>query len=40
MYKRKMKFNYGQGDIKIKRILQDREHVEKKGEVKIVNMIH
>jgi hypothetical protein len=34
MYRRKMKVNKGRGDIRIKRILQDREHVQK-GETKI-----
>ena len=39
-YKRQMRLNKGKGDLKIKRILQDREHIEKKGEVKIVNLYH
>jgi hypothetical protein len=34
MYRRKMKVNKGRGDIRIKRILQDREHIQK-GETKI-----
>jgi hypothetical protein len=34
-----MKVNFGRGDIKIKRILNDREHIEKK-EVKIINWFH
>jgi hypothetical protein len=29
MYRRKMKVNKGRGDIRIKRILQDREHIQK-----------
>jgi hypothetical protein len=29
MYRRKMKLNRGQGDMSIKRILQDREHIQK-----------
>lgn len=29
MYRRKMKVNRGRGDIRIKRILQDREHIQK-----------
>jgi hypothetical protein len=40
MYRKGMKVNCGRGDIKIKRILNDREHIEKKGEVKIINWFH
>lgn len=29
MYRRKMKVNRGRGDVRIKRILQDREHIQK-----------
>ena len=37
MYRRKLKSNKGIGDLKIKRILQDREHVQN-GETKIVEV--
>jgi hypothetical protein len=40
MYRKGIKVNCGRGDIKIKRILNDREHIEKKGEVKIINWFH
>ncbi len=39
MYKRTLKFNRGIGNSKIKRILNEREHVQK-GETKIIKHLH
>jgi hypothetical protein len=39
MYKRSLVRNQGSGDLKIKRILNEREHVQK-GETKIINHSH
>lgn len=35
IYRKRMKYNRGIGDVRIRRILQDREHVQK-GETKVV----